>query len=136
MKNIMQGSLFENDEIEDLDAKELNELDGRFAQKVVTFRLKQAWDYERKIAYAKQLCFEFYDKVTQEMNANVHVSVGGLDSLTLYFFLKNVCELDVKAVGVRSLEDRSIQEIHKAIGIEEIKPYKSKVQALNELGFP
>lgn len=30
----------------------------------------------------------------------------------------------------------SIQRVHKALGIERIAPGKSKVQVLNEVGFP
>lgn len=64
-----------------------------------------------------------------------HVSVGGLDSITLYVFLKSI-GIDVPAISVSALEDKSIQRVHKALGITILKSYKTKVQVLNEVGFP
>lgn len=98
------------------------------------FAQKQNLPYELKIRHAANKAREFYDKVTGEGHS-VHVSVGGLDSITLYCFLKSI-GLDVHGISVSSLEDKSIQRIHKQLGIENVKPLKSKVQVLNELGFP
>ena len=64
-----------------------------------------------------------------------HVSVGGLDSIALYIWLKSI-EIDVPGISVSILEDKSIQKVHKALGLEVVKPYKTKVQVLNEVGFP
>lgn len=66
---------------------------------------------------------------------NCHVSVGGLDSITLCFFLKDI-GINVPWVSVSSLEDKSIQEIHRQIGVETILPKKNKVQIIKEFGFP
>ena len=66
---------------------------------------------------------------------NCHVSVGGLDSITLYLWLKSI-GIHVPAISVSGVEDKSIQKIHKELGIERIKSYKSKIEVLNEIGFP
>ena len=66
---------------------------------------------------------------------NCHVSVGGLDSITLYLWLKSI-GIYVPAISVSGVEDKSIQKIHKELGIERIKSYKSKIEVLNEVGFP
>lgn len=68
-------------------------------------------------------------------NANCHVSVGGLDSITLMLFLKKI-GIDVPAVSVSCLEDKSIIKIHKELGVKAIKSYKTKTEVIRELGFP
>lgn len=78
------------------------------------------------------------DEFIQQMDMrekSAHVSVGGLDSITLHVFLKSI-GIDVPAISVSSLEDKSIQKVHKALGITILKPYKTKVQVINEVGFP
>ena len=64
-----------------------------------------------------------------------HVSVGGLDSITLYLWLHSI-GIHVPGITVSGIEDRSIQRVHKALGLEIVKSYKSKVTILNEIGFP
>lgn len=67
-----------------------------------------------------------------------HISVGGLDSITLLCFLRNLgySEEEIPAVSVSSLEDKGNQEVHKQLGVIPIRPYKSKVQVIREFGFP
>lgn len=69
---------------------------------------------------------------------STHISVGGLDSITLLCLIRSMGygPERVPAISVSSLEDASIQRIHKQLGIIPLKPYKSKVQVLNEVGFP
>jgi len=99
------------------------------------FKQKQSLPYEQKLNHARVRAIEFYEKVTGEGH-NVHVSVGGLDSITLLLFLRHI-GLDVPAISVSGIEDKGNQEVHKMIGgIEQIKPYKGKAQVLQELGFP
>lgn len=100
------------------------------------FRQRQSLPYESKVNHAIEVARQYYDKITLEKGANVHVSVGGLDSLTLLYFLRKYVDKDIKAISVSSLEDKSIQRIHKQLGIEVIAPYKSKTQVLQEFGFP
>lgn len=53
----------------------------------------------------------------------------------LFVFLKSI-GIHVPGISVSSLEDKSIQKIHKQLGIEIVKPLKSKVEILQEFGFP
>ena len=46
----------------------------------------------------------------------------GLDSIILYMFLHEVCHIDVPGVSASTLEDASIQRVHKAIGIINVPP--------------
>ncbi len=55
---------------------------------------------------------------------NYHVSVGGLDSIILYLFLHEVCGIDAPGVSASTLEDKSIQRVHKALGIINVPPLK------------
>lgn len=94
------------------------------------FRQKQALPYAAKIQHAKQRAWEFYNECE-----NVHVSVGGLDSITLLLFLRSI-NIDCPAVSVSCLEDKSIQAIHRQLGVIPLKPIKSKVEVIREFGYP
>lgn len=99
------------------------------------FAKKQELPYEKKLERQADIAWEFYNTM-KRMGCNCHVSVGGLDSLTLLVWLRSI-GIDVPAISVSSLEDKSVQEAHKQVGgIEIIKPYKTKVEVLNEVGFP
>lgn len=74
---------------------------------------------------------------------NNHVSVGGLDSIILYLFINEVCHEDVPGVSASTLEDSSIQSVHKALGIINIPPLMredgkrwTKPRVIQEFGFP
>ena len=99
------------------------------------FRQMQLLPYQAKIRVAYQRVREF-ENGCYERELNTHVSVGGLDSITLYTFIRDHCGLNIPGVSVSSLEDKSIQEVHKQIGVETVKPYKSKVEVIREFGFP
>lgn len=103
-------------------------------EKISVFKQKQSLPYELKVRHAEIRTREFYDKITGEGH-NVHVSVGGLDSITLLLFLRSI-GLDVPAVSVSILEDASIQRVHKQLGVISLKPLKSKVSVIREFGFP
>ena len=94
----------------------------------------QALPYEVKIKRAELRAREYIEKL-DDMELNAHVSVGGLDSIVLLVFLHSI-GIHVPAISVSSLEDKSIQRVHKALGVEIVKPGKSKVEILNEFGFP
>lgn len=99
------------------------------------FVKKQQMPYEKKLERQADIAWEFYNTM-KDMGCNCHVSVGGLDSLTLLVWLRSI-GIDVPAISVSSLEDKSVQEAHRKVGgIEIIKPYKTKVEVLNEVGFP
>ena len=74
---------------------------------------------------AANLAWEFYNKT----EGKCFISVGGLDSITLLVFLRR-WGIDCPAVSVSSLEDKSIQRIHKALGVTALKPLKSKVAVI------
>lgn len=94
----------------------------------------QALPYEVKVKRAEQRANEFI-KELEKRGMNAHVSVGGLDSITLLLFLRRI-GIDVPAISVSALEDKSIQRVHKALGIIKVTPGKSKVEILQEYGFP
>lgn len=94
----------------------------------------QRLPYEVKVKRAELRAREFVEKL-DDMGMNAHVSVGGLDSITLPLFLRSV-GLDLPAVSVSALEDQSIKRVHKELGVVSIPPGKSKVKILNEYGFP
>lgn len=94
----------------------------------------QALPYDVKVKRAELRAREYIERL-DDMGLNAHVSVGGLDSIVLLIFLRNI-GIDVPAISVSALEDKSIQKIHKQLGVERVAPGKSKVQILNECGFP
>jgi len=97
--------------------------------------------YEFKVNYARIRAWEFYNECGKR-DLDCYVSVGGLDSITLFFFLKSI-GIDVPAVSVSSLEDVSIQKIHKQIGVISLPPAVradgtrwNKQKLIQEFGFP
>lgn len=101
--------------------------------KISMFRLKQNLPYEAKVQYATVRAWEFYKH--PDVNGNCYVAVGGLDSITLLLFLRSI-GIDVPAVSVSILEDKSIQKIHQDLGVKALRPIKSKVQVIQEFGWP
>lgn len=115
-------------------------------KRMYDFQVKMQMPYSFKVRYAKIRAQEF----AQECDArglNYHVSVGGLDSITLLLFLRSI-HIDVPAISVSYLEDVSIQKVHKMIGVETLKPlvkeidedgkpiYWTKPLVIKEFGFP
>lgn len=103
-------------------------------KKMADFKVKQQQPYEFKVAYAETRVWEFI-KECGKRDLNNHVSVGGLDSITLCYFLKSL-HLDIPMVSASSLEDKSIQAIHKQLGVINVKPIKNKVEVIKEFGYP
>lgn len=93
------------------------------------FMQKQSLPYEAKVNHATQRAWEFYETVD-----NCHVSVGGLDSITLLIWLRSI-GIDIPAISVSQLEDKSIQRIHDELGVIKLKPIKSKARIIQEEGF-
>lgn len=97
------------------------------------FMQKQSLPYEAKLTLAKLRAREFYDK----LSGQVFCSVGGLDSITLLFFLRQYVSKTIPGVSVSSLEDKSIQKVHSQLeNMIILKPEKSKIQVIKELGYP
>lgn len=110
-------------------------------RKMADFLVKQKQPYWFKKRYAEIRALEFV-RMCDEHGKNYHVSVGGLDSITLLLFLRSI-GIDCPAISVSSLEDKSIQRIHKQLGVESLKPALkpdgtrwSKSKIIQELGFP
>lgn len=109
-------------------------------ERIAKFRINQKEPYASKRSRAGNLAWEFYKNV--EVDGNCYVAVGGLDSIVLYLFLRSI-GIDVPAVSVSSLEDKSIQKVHKALGVIALKsatdadgkPY-SKVKVIRDFGWP
>ncbi|MPM82121.1 hypothetical protein SDC9_129179 [bioreactor metagenome] len=124
MKNVMER-------MEEIGAK----------RKIADFQVKQKLPYEFKIPYAYRRAYEFAEECDKR-GLNCHVSVGGLDSLTLYLWLQSI-GIHVPGISVSHLEDMSIQRIHKQIGINHVPPIKrqdgtywNKSSVMQEFGFP
>lgn len=91
--------------------------------------------YALKVKHAEERVRDWRDTCDQ-FGKNYAVSVGGLDSITLLMFVRKVLKEDVQGISVSILEDKSIQKIHKQLGVIQIKPLKSKTQVIKEYGFP
>lgn len=107
------------------------------------FIMKQRQDFEFKRAYAEIRAWQFYKKINGEYDGNVHVSVGGLDSIVLFLFLQMIGIPNVVGISVSYVEDKSIQDIHKALGIIRLTSAKmpdgrvaNKQRIIQQYGFP
>ena len=98
------------------------------------FTKLQEMEYGDKIRRQEGIAWEFYEEMKKQ-GKNCHVSVGGLDSITLFVWLNKI-GIHVPAITVSVLEDKGNQRVHKGLGIELVKPYKSKTEVLQECGFP
>lgn len=104
------------------------------ADRIAAFQVKQQLDYDFKRRYAEIRIHEFIRECDRR-ELNTHVSVGGLDSIALLVFIRSL-GYDIPAVSVSVLEDKSIINVHKFLGVLPLKPLKSKTTVLQEFGFP
>lgn len=70
--------------------------------------------YKVKVKRAEQRVYEFLDEMDKR-GCNAHVSVGGLDSITLLLFIRHL-GIDIPAISVSGVEDKSIQKVHESLG--------------------
>lgn len=96
--------------------------------------LKQRVPYSIKVQMSKDRIRDFI-KECEKRGLNYHVSVGGLDSIVLAHLIKKM-GYDIPMVSASTLEDKSIQEVHKEMGCIVVQPLKNKVRILQEEGFP
>ncbi|MBO7425099.1 MAG: hypothetical protein J6U23_05425 [Clostridiales bacterium] len=98
---------------------------------------RQSLPYEVKVRMAELRIRDFYEEALRR-DINCHVSVGGLDSITLAYFIRKLGYTDkqIPFISASSLEDKTIQAVHKELGCINVKPLKSKVRVLKEEGFP
>lgn len=113
------------------------------------FMENQKLPYEQKKYLAAARVREFIRKCWEE-GYNYHVSVGGLDSIVLYIFINYADENKaiqrfgyVPGISASYLEDSSIIKVHRALGIECVKPVYDKngepylkPRIIQEFGFP
>lgn len=114
--------------------------------KIANFMVKEKQPYEFKVKYARIRAEEFV-RECDKRGLNYHVSVSGLDSITLFCFLKSI-GINAPGISVSYLEDTSIQKVHKELGIERLKSAIryvdengtehrwSKPAIIQEFGFP
>lgn len=95
---------------------------------------KQRVPYSIKVKMSEQRIKDFIEECDIR-GYNYHVSVGGLDSIVLAHLIERM-GYDVPRVSASTLEDISIQKVHKEMGCIVVSPLKSKVKILQEEGFP
>lgn len=119
-----------------MEKKELSREEWRQQKKEqkARFTAMQNLPYEVKVKRAEIRAFEFIEELDKR-GQNAHVSVGGLDSITLLLFLRKI-GINIPAVSVSALEDKSIIKIHKQLGVISLRPGKPKKEILQEFGFP
>ena len=116
------------------DFKSIEEYKEHKRQKHEEMLMKQRVPYKIKVAMAKDRIRDFiYECDARRLN--YHVSVGGLDSIVLAKLIESI-GYDVPRVSASTLEDKSIQEVHKEMGCIVVQPLKSKVNILQDEGFP
>ena len=121
----------------------MNEINADFKAKMFITK-QRALSYEEKKVYASIRVREFHNRIIGEYNGSCHVSVGGLDSIVLYIFIHYYLGYsDVVGISVSSLEDKSIQQIHKAMDIKRLSSARredghlwNKQKIIQEFGFP
>ena len=110
--------------------------DEQFAELRQNMTYYQTLPYSIKKGLARDRVHYFED-IAASHQKRTHISVGGLDSIVLYKFIHDFCgRKHIPAISVSTLEDKSIQEVHRQLGVEIIQPYKSKVQVIQEHGYP
>lgn len=115
-------------------------------RRIADFNVKMQMPYSFKKKYAAIRAREFATECDKR-GLNYHVSVGGLDSITLLLFLRSL-GIDAPGISVSFLEDASIQKVHRALGVECLKPliretredgkpvYWTKDAVIRAFGFP
>lgn len=120
------------------------------AERMKKFIENQSLPYEQKKYYATARIADFLRECYKH-DLNSHVSVGGLDSIVLFMFINYSPETEryrklhgtVPGISASYLEDKSIQAVHRALGIESVKPIKradgkfyTKSLVIQDFGFP
>ena len=115
-------------------------------KKIADFMAKEKMPYSFKRNYAMIRAREYVAECDKR-GLNYHVSIGGLDSIVLFLFLRSI-GIYADGISVSYLEDRSIQRVHTALGIEKLQSAVrekrpdgtvirwAKPQIIQEFGFP
>lgn len=86
--------------------------------------MQENYTYKQKIRHAANVA-RSYEEKCREMGMNCHVSVGGLDSITLHYFLEE-CGVHVPCVSCSTLEQKGVQAVHKRIADEMEAAYPAR----------
>lgn len=86
--------------------------------------MQEHYTYKQKIRHAENVA-RSYEEKCREMGMNCHVSVGGLDSITLHYFLEE-CGVHVPCVSCSTLEQKGVQAVHKRIAAEMEVAYPAR----------
>lgn len=90
---------------------------------IQNFRYMTAnYSYEDKIRHAEGVAKAFFEQAAAR-GYHCHVSVGGLDSITLHYFLEKI-GVQVPCVSCSSLEQRGVQAVHRQIQRELAEKYR------------
>lgn len=116
------------------DFQSVEEYKAHKAEKHAEMLKKQRVPYSIKRKMSESRIRDFIHEC-ERRRLNYHVSVGGLDSIVLATLIETM-GYKVPRVSASSLEDKSIQAVHKEMGCICVKPIKSKVNILQEEGFP
>lgn len=93
-------------------------------ENIQNFRyMQQNYTYEQKVRHAKNVAVSF-EAQCRDRGLNCHVSVGGLDSITLHYFLES-CGISVPCVSCSTLEGKGVQEVHRIIAQEMESRYSA-----------
>lgn len=91
------------------------------AANIENFRVMQGWSYTQKVSHAEKVARSFCDRNRTE-GRNVHVSVGGLDSIALHYFLEEI-GVHVPCISCSTLEGKGVQAVHRRIQDEMARDY-------------
>lgn len=116
------------------DFQTIEEYKAHKMQKHEEMLQKQRVPYSIKVKMSEQRIRDFIEECDIR-GYNYHVSVGGLDSIVLAHLIERM-GYDVPRVSASTLEDISIQRVHKEMGCIVVAPLKSKIKILQEEGFP
>lgn len=107
------------------------ERDERWRQNQINLQLP--YDVKKNIATSRIV--EWY-RTAGDYQKTVHVSVGGLDSITLLALVRETLGEDIPGVSVSALEDKSVRAVHRQMGVIAVKPEKNMKQVIDEYGYP
>lgn len=116
------------------DFESIEEYKEHKRQKHEEMLMKQRVPYRIKRRMSEDRVRDFI-RECETRGLNYHVSVGGLDSIVLAKLIEEM-GYDVPRVSASTLEDKTIQAVHKEMGCIVVNPLKSKVNILQEEGFP
>ena len=109
--------------------------EGNAQANIQNFRyMQEHYTYDQKVRHAKNVAVSFEEQCwARELNC--HVSVGGLDSITLHYFLEE-CGICVPCVSCSTLEQKGVQAVHKQIAAEMEARYPEKEWLGGHMALP